>query len=133
MNVRPMNYEWPDFYDKMIDLHEHSFSRRAIWRRWRANVGMIPSLMNVIRAVTFEGWGKIKYYKDVRRRLDEDRDFRRFFEQETTEIPPFFVEQVKRDLGPLWDWLPDGALHHDAYAYLKSPAGVKPLMPVATA
>lgn len=133
MNVRPMNYEWPDFYDKMIDLHEHSFSRRAIWRRWRANEGMIPSLMNVIRAVTFEGWGKIKYYKDVRRRLDEDRDFRRFFEQETTEIPPFFVEQVKRDLGPLWDWLPDGALHHDAYAYLKSPAGVKPLMPVATA
>jgi hypothetical protein len=23
-------------------------------------------------------------------------------------------------LGPLWEWLPAGALHHDPYAYLKS-------------
>ncbi|HMB92920.1 MAG TPA: radical SAM protein [Rhodothermales bacterium] len=133
MNVRPLNYEWTDFYDKMIDLHEHSFSKQAIWRRWRANKGAIPSVMNVIRSVTFEGWGKIKYFKDVRRRLNEDRAFRRFFEQETTEIPPYFVNQIQRDLGPMWDWLPEGALHHDPYAYLKSPAGVKPLMPVAAA
>lgn len=133
MNVRPLNYEWPDFYDKMIDLHEHSFSKRAMWRRWRANEGVIPSAMNIVRTVSFEGWGKIKYFKDVRRRLDEDRAFRRFFEQETTEIPPFFVNQVKQDLGPMWEWLPKGALHHDPYAYLKSPAGVKPLLPVAAA
>ncbi len=120
MNVRPKNYEWPDFYDRMIDMHEHSFSKRAILRRWRANKGWIPSVMNVIRAVTFEGWGKIEYFKEVRRRLDEDRPFRRFFEQETTEVPSFFVERMKQDLGPMWEWLPEGALYHDPYAYVKS-------------
>ncbi len=120
MNVRPKNYTWPEFYDRMIDLHTYSFSRRAITNRLRANRGWIPKLMNVVRAVTFEGWGKIRYFKTVRRLLDEDRAFRAFFEQETTEIPSFFVEQIRHDLGWLWDWLPEGALHHDPYAYLKT-------------
>jgi hypothetical protein len=126
MNVRPKNYDWPDFYDRMIDLHRHSFSRRAILRRIRANRGWIPKTMNVIRAVTFEGWGKIRYFTEVRRMLDEDRAFRAFFEQETTEIPPFFIEQIRKDLGRLWDWLPEGALDHDPYAYLKTEGVVTP-------
>ena len=24
---------------------------------------------------------------------------------------------MKQDLGELWDWLPEGAIYHDAYAY----------------
>jgi hypothetical protein len=52
--------------------------------------------------------------------LDSDRPFRRFFDQETTEIPPFIVQRVRHDLGRFWDWLPDGALRHDPNAYLKS-------------
>jgi hypothetical protein len=43
---------------------------------------------------------------------------RRFFDGETTEIPSFFVDRVRQDLGPLWELLPDGALHHDPNAYL---------------
>ncbi len=27
---------------------------------------------------------------------------------------------VKKDLGPLWRWLPEGALYHDPNAYLKA-------------
>jgi hypothetical protein len=27
---------------------------------------------------------------------------------------------VRQDLGPLWEWLPEGALQHDPHAYLKS-------------
>ena len=69
---------------------------------------------------------KSRQFEEVRRRLDEDMPFRRFFEQETTEIPAFFVERIKRDLGPLWDWLPEGAIYHDAYAYLKSEGVVEP-------
>ena len=38
---------------------------------------------------------------------------------ETLEIPSFYVELVKRDLGSLWPMLPEGALSHDPYAYLK--------------
>ena len=131
MNVRPKNYEWPEFYDLMIDLHEHAFSGRRIWNRFKANRGAIPKAMNVLRAVSSEGWQKNKYFADVRRRLDEDRTFRRFFEQETDEIPPFYTGRIERALGPLWDWLPDGALYHDAYAYRKAPGA--PLTPQAGA
>jgi len=120
MNVRPKNYRWPEFYQHMIDLHEYSFSRRMIRRRWQANSGWIPKTMNVLRATTFEGWGKIRYFKEMVRLLEEDRAFRAFFEQESTEVPAFFVEKVKGDLGWLWEWLPEGALDHDPCAYLKS-------------
>jgi hypothetical protein len=55
----------------------------------------------------------------VRRRLDRDPSFRRFFEGETDEIPAFYVERVRRDLGPLWEQLPASALRHDPNAYLQ--------------
>ncbi|MGY9107593.1 MAG: hypothetical protein ACKVG0_13915, partial [Alphaproteobacteria bacterium] len=71
-------------------------------------------------------WGKIKYFKDIRRRLDEDGAFRKFFDGESDELPQFYLDQIKQDLGPLWDWLPEGAVHHDAYAYLKSERAAKP-------
>jgi hypothetical protein len=45
---------------------------------------------------------------------------RAFFEGEDAEIPSFFVEMVRRELGDLWHWLPEGALAHDAQAYLKA-------------
>jgi hypothetical protein len=43
-----------------------------------------------------------------------------FFEQETDQLPHFYADQVRKDLGSLWGWLPAGALHHDPNAYLKS-------------
>jgi hypothetical protein len=33
------------------------------------------------------------------------------------------VDLVRKDLGPLWRWLPQGALYHDPNAYLKSERG----------
>ena len=44
MNVRPKNYSWADFYDRVIDLTRYSFSWRAIVRRFRANGGHDPAL-----------------------------------------------------------------------------------------
>ena len=29
------------------------------------------------------------------------------------------MDLVRKDLGRLWNWLPEGGLYHDAYAYLK--------------
>jgi len=120
MNVKPANYSWPDFYDHVIDVTEHTFSWPNIGRRFAANKGAVPRWMNVVRAVSSEGFGRIKYFKNIRRMLDEDRAFRAYFEQESTVLPQFYVERVKKDLGSLWEHLPEGALYHDAGAYLKA-------------
>jgi hypothetical protein len=134
MNVRPKNYEWPEFYDRVIDLTKHTFSRRSIVRRLRANRGVIPRMMNVVRAISSEGYGRIKYFSEVRDRLSTDSLFRAYFEGETTRLPDFFRQRVKRDLGPLWEFLPEGALEHDPRAYLrKETAAQKPLVQLKVA
>jgi len=131
MNVRPKNYGWPQFYDYMIDMHEFAFSRRTMWRRLNATSGWLSKSMNVVRGVSSEGWRKNRYFGTVRRHLDEDTAFRAFFEQDTTEIPDFFVSRIKSAMGPLWDWLPDGALYHDAYAYRAAPIAPSPELAAA--
>ena len=120
MNVRPKNYSWPDFYDQVISLTRHTFSWGAIARRFSAMRGAMPRAMNVVRAISSEGFGRIAYYSEVRRRLDSDLPLRRYFEQETTELPEFFTAQVRKDLGPFWSSLPPGALQHDPNGYLMS-------------
>ncbi len=120
MNVKPKNYSWPQFYGHVIDLVKYTYSWPAILKRVKSNKGMIPRWMNVVRAVSSEGFGRIKYHGEVRNRLDTDRPFRRYFEQETAELPQFYLDLARRDLGPLWEWLPEGAMDHDPNAYLKS-------------
>jgi hypothetical protein len=78
--------------------------------------------MNVVRAVSSEGYGRIAYYKSLRRRLDEDPQIRAYFSRQTDELPDFYRDQVEQDLGPLYRWLPEGSLYHDPNAYLKSEA-----------
>jgi hypothetical protein len=78
--------------------------------------------MNVVRAVSSEGFGRIAYYAAVRRALDTDAPVRRYFEGETDALPAFYADRVRRDLGPLWHLLPDGALYHDPNAYSKAEA-----------
>jgi radical SAM superfamily enzyme YgiQ (UPF0313 family) len=131
MNVRPKNYAWTDFYDNMLDVTRYSFSLRGIFRRHRAVRHAIPRWMNVLRAVSTEGLGRIRYNTEIRRRLDEDPQFRPFFEQEKAALPQFYLDRMRRELGPFWKWLPAGAVHHDPNAYLKSVEGVpSPLRPL---
>jgi hypothetical protein len=120
MNVRPRNYSWPSFYDRIIDLRRHSFSHRAIARRLAANEGLLTRSLNLVRAVSTEGRGRVRYDATIRALLDSDLPVRRFFEGDTFAIPRFYAERVRRDLGELWKWLPTGALEHDPNAYLKS-------------
>jgi hypothetical protein len=120
MNVRPRNYAWPEFYDRLVDLCRYSFSGQAILRRIPATEKMIPKWMNVVRAVSSEGWGRIRYHSMLRRLLDTDRPLRAFFEGESEVLPEFYVERVRRELGPFYEYLPDGALMHDQEAYLKT-------------
>ncbi len=121
MNVRPKNYSWADFYERAINLSKYTFSWRAMLRRHRAVKATIPRWTNVVRAVSSsEGFSRIKHYAEVRRQFHDDPQVRRYFEQETTELPRFYKDQVRKNLGPLWRWLPKGALYHDPNAYLNS-------------
>jgi hypothetical protein len=127
MNVRPKNYEWREFYRHVIDLTKYSFSWRAIGRRFRANRETIPQWMNVVRAISTEGFGRIEYHTGVLGKLETDQSFRKYFEGESDSLPQFYVDRVKRDLGPLWSHLPDGALYHDPHAYLNAQT-ISPLL-----
>jgi hypothetical protein len=120
MNVRPKNYTWPTFYDRVVDLTRDSFSWSRIGRRFSANRGSVPRWMNVMRAVSSEGFGRARYHATIRRLLETDVTMRRFFDGESDTIPAFYEERVKRDLGTLWEALPDGAMTHDPNAYMKS-------------
>jgi hypothetical protein len=125
MNVRPENYAWTDFYDHVIDLTRYTFSWKAIFKRFVATKAVISRWMNVVRALSSEGSGRIAYYTEVRRRLDADAQVQRYFAQETDELPEFYASQVRRDLGSLWRFLPAGSMSHDHKAYLESE--VRPL------
>lgn len=123
MNVRVRNYQWPEFYNHVIDLTKYACSNRMKARRLWANGPSIPGLLNMIRAVSTEGAGRIKYYSKVRNQLETDSSFRAYFEQESTDLHDFYTHQIHRDLGPFSEWLPDTAIHHDPYAYLKASNG----------
>ena len=83
MNVRPKHYTWPEFYDGLIDVTSYSFSWRAIARRVPATPTAIPKWMNVVRAMSSEGWGRIHYHTTIRRLLDTDPSVRAYLEGET--------------------------------------------------
>jgi hypothetical protein len=119
MNLKPKNYDWIDFYDKVIDLTKYTFSKRAIYRRFMATSGITSKWMNFMRAISSEGYGRIRFFKLVREQLIQDRAFRRYFEGETELLPAFYKNIIERDLGVWWQWLPKGALEHNPNAYLE--------------
>jgi hypothetical protein len=120
MNVKPAHYSWRSFYDHIIDLTRYSFSARTIFRRFLATQGVTSRWLNLVRAVSTEGFGRAGYYRQIRDRLDTDPQFSPYFEQESGALPQFYIEIVRQDLGALMQWLPEGALDHDPNAYLKS-------------
>ncbi|MBA3345851.1 MAG: radical SAM protein [Gemmatimonadales bacterium] len=130
MNVRPKHYGWPEFYDGLIDVTSYSFSWRAIARRVPATATMIPKWMNVVRAMSSEGWGRIQYHTMIRSLLDTDRSVRAFMEGDTDELPEFYAARIRRELGDLYQYLPEGALMHDPNAYLHASEMEAPSEPV---
>ena len=131
MNVRPKNYKWGEFYDGLIDVTSYSFSWRAIARRIPATPTAIPKWMNVVRAMSSEGWGRIDYHTKIRKLIDTDRSVRAYLDGETTVLPEFYHNRIRHDLGPMYQYLPEGAIYHDPTAYLSSVAEEPALAPVA--
>ncbi|HEU5305471.1 MAG TPA: radical SAM protein [Gemmatimonadales bacterium] len=120
MNVRPKHYSWPEFYDRLIDVTSYSFSWRAIARRIPATATAIPKWMNVVRAVSSEGFGRIRYHQTIRKLLETDRSVRDYMEGETDRLPAFYADRIRRELGPAYAYLPAGAIAHDPNAYLRA-------------
>ena len=110
MNVRPKHYEWRQFYDHVIELSAYSFSRSAIARRLRVN-GPAVGWVNVLRGLSSEGVGRTEHFREFRQALEQPA-FRGYFDQDSGIVPDVLVGHVRRDLGPLWEWLPPTALYH---------------------
>lgn len=119
MNLKPKNYDWVDFYTKVIDLTKYTFSKTAIYRRLKATPGFTSKWMNFMRAISSEGYGRIRFFTQVRERLIHDRTFKQYFDGESSDLPAFYNEIIQRDLGVWWQWLPKGAIQHNPNAYLE--------------
>ena len=120
MNVRPLNYEWPEFYDHLIDLMQYSFSPRALVRRFGATKGGLSKFMNLVRAGSSEGYYRLQYHKRLRARMDSDPGLLSYLNQETETLPAFYTDTIKRSLGEFHQFLPAGGMVHDQNAYLKN-------------
>jgi hypothetical protein len=116
MNVRPLNYDWADFYGHAEDLTRYAHSRERLWRRIKANRGLTTRAMNYLRASASR---RGHFHEKIRRLLKDDPKVRGFFDGETTVLPGFYRNRIRKQLGALWDALPEGALMHDPNAYLK--------------
>ena len=110
LNVIPMNYSWEEFYSHFLDLLKYSFSTRAMARRFRSNPMISAKWFTLFMSLSVGASGKINQVSATLERLRSDREFRNFMEKETDQIPSFMIEQVRKDLGPLWEWLPDKTL-----------------------
>jgi hypothetical protein len=130
MNVRPKNYSWTEFYDGLIDVTRYSFSWRAIARRVPATPTAIPKWMNFVRAVSSEGFGRIRYHTMIRKLLDTDASVRDYLEGESGTLPEFYRARIRRELGPMYQHLPAGAILHDQNAYLQTVKEEPALAPV---
>jgi hypothetical protein len=119
MNVRPKHYGWVEFYDHLIDVVGHTFSSRAIYRRFASATQRETRWLNLIRGISQEGRGRLRHHRRVRDLLASNRPFRDYFEGESTTLPEFYLDLIKRSLGSWYERLPPGALWHDHLAYLK--------------
>jgi hypothetical protein len=120
MNVRPRNYTWREFYDGVVALTRYSFSWKAIARRCAANKRWIPRVMNFVRAISSEGFGRLRYHTRIREMLDRDPTLLPFLNGETQVVPRFYLDRILASLGPMARHLPPGGLEHDPLACFAS-------------
>ena len=117
MNVKPLHYDWADFYDQVADVTHHAYGARGTRRRLAANGLTKAGLFSLFRSATTD---RPRYQAAMARLVRDDGGVRAYLDGETRTMPAFFEARVKRDLGPLWDALPPAALEYDPFAYVQS-------------
>lgn len=113
MNITPKNYTWEEFYGYFIDLLKYCFSARAINQRFNANKALAPKWITLLLSLTIGGRGKVNHLSNVLKRLQKEKEFHSFVRKETNQIPSFMIEKVKKDLGPMWHFLPNKRLTYN--------------------
>ncbi len=110
-NVLLKNYTAGEFYRRLGDIVQYSYSPAATVRRFMANKHRLASSsrwMGVFRSVSSRY--RARYYAELGRRIETEPPLRDFMAREKTEVPPLFREGIRTDLGPLYDQLPAGIL-----------------------
>jgi hypothetical protein len=120
MNVKPLHYEWQDFYRQSADLTHYAFTGARVWRRVAANRGLIHRVANAVRG--HFSLKRVDVQSRIHALLDSDSRMRPFFEGTSARLPGYYVATMRKALGPLWEALPPGAVAHDPNAYRKNPA-----------
>lgn len=116
-NIKPKNYGWAEFFRHAAGLVRDAHSPARVANRFRATGGVLPRSFAVLRSVSNN---KPDYYDRMATALEDGGSLRAFFDGDAAAPPAFFSERIKKDLGPLWAELPEGALAHDHLAYSKS-------------
>jgi hypothetical protein len=86
MNVRPLNYEWAEFYDLTVDTTRYAMTGARVLRRFAANRGIATKVLNVVRATSSK---RVKFQARVRELLNTDPSVRGFIAGESRELPKF--------------------------------------------
>ena len=132
LNIMPKNYSWEEFYTLYIDLLKYSFSARVMYNRFKANPDRAARLFTLFLSLSEGGSGKIRHVASILKNFRTKKDFRSFMNKETDQIPAYMIEQVRKDLGPIWEWLPDKTLSQCAKMLLNALAGshdhIQPVM-----
>jgi len=113
LNIIPKNYSWENLYIQFIDLLDYSFSKKAMSNRFNANPLFTTRWTTLLLSLTIGGIGKKRFLSAMLKRLRNDSAFRSFVTKENNRVPEFMIESVKKDLGPLWKWLPDKTFSYD--------------------
>jgi hypothetical protein len=87
--------------EHLIDLTQYSFSLGAIFRRFGATSGMTSRSLNMLGSFDGRFW-QAEILQGDPRAADTGRQFAPYFEQETAEIPAFYTDLARKDLGLLW-------------------------------
>ena len=124
LNIIPKNYTWEDFYLHFVDLLNYSFSPRSMYRRFNANKMAAPRWITLLLSLTIGGKGKIRSLGSILKNLRKEPEFQSFVRRETNRVPQFMIDTVRKDLGPLWEWLPNKYLSYNS-AVLSNPVNSK--------
>ena len=112
-NVKFKNYSNREFYDHFIDLIRYAHSPKMIWRRLKENKHRIPRRVNLFRSIfSDKGRSLAKKYRNVRQRLESDREFETFYSGESIVPPSFYSNSVRTDLGPFYHYLPSKVMDY---------------------
>lgn len=113
LNIIPLNYTWEEINLHFIDLLKYSFSLKAMYRRFRANQMTTSRWITLLLSLTIGGRGKIRTMSAMLKEFRKDSDFQSFVKKETDCVPASMTERIKKDLGPMWHWLPDKSLSYN--------------------